>query len=326
MVTKEPGVHTHPGDPGTAQVQQVVSTLQSFAEGSTDSVRNSVASATCDVMQRLPAKSSLERLVRRKRQRTDSAREIPHSRNFDIPPEYQEIILHDSGVHDVDITIVVCDDFETTAINAFRKEFTFTFTSGCFFHLSQCVIRKIASVGLKSRYENDSDFSVLMKCLPALAFVPEDYVIPIFEELALTLLQEPEVEEVVYFESTYIRGVQIGGCRRDPRFPIELWNHFDDAEECAPKPTNCCEGFHNALKSVYMCAHPTMWKFLKGIARDIAVQRLVHHSALIHRCDAPNNNQWPPSSVVKIVMLLEGGTGHVANLRLPNGGHGGVEG
>ena len=47
--------------------------------------------------------------------------------------------------------------------------------------------------------------------------------------------------------------------------------------------------FHNALKSVYMCAHPTMWKFLKGIARDIAVQRLVHQNALVHRRDAPTN-------------------------------------
>ncbi|KAK8372506.1 hypothetical protein O3P69_010945 [Scylla paramamosain] len=119
-----------------------------------------------------------------------------------------------------------------------------------------------------------------MKCLPALAFVPEDDVITVFEELVLTLPQEPEVEEVVaYFESNYIRGMQIGGRRRDPRFPIKLWNHFEDAEECAPKTTNCCEGFHNALKSVYMCAHPTMWKFLKGIARDIAVQRLVHQNA-----------------------------------------------
>lgn len=371
-VTKEPGVHTHSGDPVTAQVQQVVSTLHSFAEDSSDSVRNcvanSVTSATCDVMQRLPSKSSLERSVRRKRQRTDNAREIPHTRNFDIPPEYQEIILHDSGVDDVDriicmgdINIVtnlsgnsklwMCDgtfettpilfyqlytihakvgsnyppciyfllpnktqatyermidillsvmpglqpekvltDFETAAINAFRKKIPSASTSGCFFHLSQCVIRKIASVGLKARYENDRDFSVLMKCLPALAFVPEDDVITVFEELVLTLPQEPEVEEVVaYFESNYIRGMQIGGRRRDPRFPIKLWNHFEDAEECAPKTTNCCEGFHNALKSVYMCAHPTMWKFLKGIARDIAVQRLVHQNALVHRCDAPTN-------------------------------------
>ncbi|KAK8372811.1 hypothetical protein O3P69_017374 [Scylla paramamosain] len=199
-VTKEPGVHTHSGDPVTAQVQQVVSTLHSFAEDSSDSVRNcvanSVTSATCDVMQRLPSKSSLERSVRRKRQRTDNAREIPHTRNFDIPPEYQEIILHDSGVDDVDRIICMGDINIVTNLSG-----------------------------------------------------------NIFEELVLTLPQEPEVEEVVaYFESNYIRGMQIGGRRRDPRFPIKLWNHFEDAEECAPKTTNCCEGFHNALKSVYMCA------------------------------------------------------------------------
>ena len=138
--------------------------------------------------------------------------------------------------------------------------------------------------------KNDSDFSVLVKCLPTLAFLPEDDVIPVFEELVLTLPQEPEVEGVVaYFESTYIRRMQIGGPRRDPRFPTKLWNHFEDAEECAPKTTNYCEGFHNALKSVYMYAHPTMWKFLKGITRDITVQRLVHQNSLVNRCDAPTN-------------------------------------
>ena len=63
------------------------------------------------------------------------------------------------------------------------------------------------------------------------------------KKLVLTLPQEPEVEVVVaYFEPTYIRGIQIGGCQRDPCFPIKLWNHFEDAEECAPKTTNCCEG------------------------------------------------------------------------------------
>ena len=57
-MTKEPGIHIHPGDPLTAQEQQVVSTLHSFAEDSSDGVRKSVAnivtSATFDVMQRLP--------------------------------------------------------------------------------------------------------------------------------------------------------------------------------------------------------------------------------------------------------------------------------
>ena len=39
----------------------------------------------------------------------------------------------------------------------------------------------------------------------------------------------------------------------------------------------CCDGFHNALKSVYTRVHPTMWKFLK----DIAVHCLVHQNALV---------------------------------------------
>lgn len=162
-----------------------------------------------------------------------------------------------------------------------------------FFHLSQCVIWKIASVSLKGRYENDSGFSVFMKCLSALAFVPEDGVILVFEELALILPQKPEVKVVAYFETTYIRGMQTSGCQWDPRFPVKLWNHFDDAEESAPKTTNCCEGFHNALKSVYMCAHPTMWKFWRASLSTSLSRNTIqkYKPADVILCSAL---QWPP--------------------------------
>lgn len=91
-------------------------------------------------------------------------------------------------------------------------------------------------------YENDREFSVLMKWLLALPFVPEDDVISVFEDFVVALLQEPEVEVVAYFKATYIRGMQFGRRRKDPRFPVTLWNHFEDGDESAPKTTNCWEG------------------------------------------------------------------------------------
>ena len=54
----------------------------------------------------------------------------------------------------------VLTDFETAAINAFRKKFPSASTSSYFFHLSQCVIRKIASVNLKL----DMKITVTFQC------------------------------------------------------------------------------------------------------------------------------------------------------------------
>lgn len=61
-----------------------------------------------------------------------------------------------------------------------------------------------------------------MKGLPALGFVPENDLIPFFEDLVVAFPQEQEVKVVAYFKSTYIRGMQIDICRSDPRFPINL--------------------------------------------------------------------------------------------------------
>lgn len=164
-------------------------------------------------------------------------------------------------------------DFERAALNAFQDGFPTSRISGCFFHLSQSIIRKVQELGLKRRYETDIDFSILVKSLSALAFVPVADVPDLFAELTEEFPDEPECNDLInYFQATYIRGP--GRRFRDPRFPIELWNHFTDAMFCEPKTTNCVEGFHNALMSLFHCAHPTVWTLFDRIKKDVSIHRL----------------------------------------------------
>ena len=159
-----------------------------------------------------------------------------------------------------------------------------------FFHLNQSVIRKVNELGLKRRYETENDFAMLIKSLPALAFVPVDEVEEIFEESGATFPDEAESNALIaYFESTYIRGPRVGGRVRNPRFEPQLWNHYEDAQVCAPKTTNCCEGFHNSLKSLFMCSHPTMWSFLNGIRKDIGIHRLTLQNAQVQNPERSRN-------------------------------------
>ena len=69
---------------------------------------------------------------------------------------------------------------------------------------------------------------------------------------------------------TYIEGA----AGRTPMFPVKVWNHFDSAIEESPKTTNCCEGFHNALNSVFHCSHPSVWYLFDGLQRDMACHKL----------------------------------------------------
>ena len=58
-------------------------------------------------------------------------------------------------------------------------------------------------------------------------------------------------------------------------FPVKIGNHFDSAIEESPKTTNnCCEGFHNALNSVFHCSHQSVWYLFEGLQRGMACHKL----------------------------------------------------
>ena len=65
----------------------------------------------------------------------------------------------------------------------------------------------------------------------------------------------------------------LGRCK-PALFPISTWNQHNIAIIGGPRTTNCCEGFHNSLNSLFFTNHPSIWKFLDGIRRDIAINKL----------------------------------------------------
>ncbi len=68
---------------------------------------------------------------------------------------------------------------------------------------------------------------------------------------------------------------------------VEPLRIYDHALEMAPKTTNTCEGWHNALKSLYMSSHPSMWTMLRGLQKDAAIQKLVLTQHDTAQQDAP---------------------------------------
>jgi len=88
-------------------------------------------------------------------------------------------------------------------INAFTSVYPSCQITACFFHVSQCLWRKIQQEGLQTIYSTDVDFAVNAKMLAALAFVPLQDIVKAFEEL-INYLPESILPIADYFEDNFI--------------------------------------------------------------------------------------------------------------------------
>lgn len=169
---------------------------------------------------------------------------------------------------------IILVDFEKACMTAAQTAFPAAQVKGCYFHLSQSLLRKISAVGLRNVYNDHHQIPMRLKLksLAALAFVPLDDVGRLFDELASEFPDEDKYNDLItYFASTYISGY----AGRDPIFPVRMWNHYEAAVVGNPRTTNCCEGFHNSLRAMFHCSHPGMWIFFDGLNKDIAVNKKV---------------------------------------------------
>ena len=169
-------------------------------------------------------------------------------------------------------------DFETAAMSAFQAAYPNAVISGCYFHLCQSVLRKVNDIGMKQEYETNNAVCGSVRCLAALALVPEVDVIEAFDLLAddIADLHERMPELLSYFEHTYIRGRRRAGQAGNygpSIFPVHRWNQHQAAGDGIARTTNAVEGWHYGLQTLFQCHHPTLWKFLDGISKDMQNQK-----------------------------------------------------
>ena len=165
-------------------------------------------------------------------------------------------------------------DFEKASINSLESHFTAS-TSGCFFHLSQNIYRKIQTEGLAQEYIQDMEYGIKLKMLASLAFVPETDVIDSFNILMAEFPQSAS-NIAKYFENYYIGKNIPDNTRRIPTFPIRLWNMHTRILNNMPHTNNCVEGWHNAFKSGICHAHPSFPKLLIHLQREQSLQEAIY--------------------------------------------------
>ncbi|CAF1014859.1 unnamed protein product [Rotaria sordida] len=167
----------------------------------------------------------------------------------------------------------VLTDFEKGSINAVKSEFPSAQSKGCHFHLGQSVYRQIQDAGLTKKYGTDENFSLLIRHIPALAFLSPSEIPDAFEEVKALLPADAE-PIIEWFENNYVYGkikrtLRNGRVQRqNPLFPPEMWSVFDNMEFAFPRTQNKVEAWHRRWEILIARSHVGIFTMIKQIQKE----------------------------------------------------------
>lgn len=188
----------------------------------------------------------------------------------------------------------VITDFEQAAMNSFKNVFGAQL-HGCHFHFGQCVWCKVQENGCAAQYHTDKNFSMHIRMLVALAYVPLADKGRVYNKL-VKLESFPEVDPLLgYFEETFI-GRQKRKVRSIPLFAPEIWDCYQGVLDDAPRTNNVVEGWHNAFASSVRIAHPTLPKLIDKLQKEQSGNELTLERRL--------GGESPPPKKKKIQILI----------------------
>jgi len=169
-------------------------------------------------------------------------------------------------------------DFEQPFILAFKDVFPNSEIKGCFFHFQQCIWRKIQENGLQNMYAEDAEFSLQIRHLCALAFVPMDKSVQYFNDL-IESNYYVENENILspminYFEDTWIGRPNRRNGRRPPMFSVNMWNCYESVIQDLPRTNNSVEGWHHAFNAALGANHVSIWKFIRFLKHEQLLQEV----------------------------------------------------
>jgi len=188
---------------------------------------------------------------------------------------FREISDRVDAVGNAPLTFLI--DFERATMIALNAIFPQTEISGCFFHLTSNIWKRIQAFGLQEQYQADGEFALHLRMIAALAFIPPDEVVNAFDRLCEVIRNtyQNDADRVLdYFEDTYIGRFRRNAPRAIPLFSIQKWNMFHRTHEEMPRTNNHIEGWHRRFQTLCSSSHPTLWKFLELLKREQSINRI----------------------------------------------------
>jgi hypothetical protein len=141
-------------------------------------------------------------------------------------------------------------DFEVGLMSAITVQLPAAQQRGCFFHFCQCCFRHIQTLGLQHVYRVSNSNRIILRVTMALAFLPEDQILPTFQRYKILIEQHVPllVPFMNYFQQQWINTV----------LPAVWCVHGR-----AVRTNNDIEGWHFAMKRAIGQDHPDVHAFLK---------------------------------------------------------------
>jgi hypothetical protein len=165
---------------------------------------------------------------------------------------------------------------------------------------------QVDALGLGSVANTNIEVQTYLRYLWALALVPEEQVVTVWEDFikdTLPLCDDEDVEEdpeaasefnlaikqlEVYFEATWVgvKQTRTGKQRKKPRYTIDLWNHFEALLADDDITTNLSESW-NAANKLTLAMKPNLWSVNDSFKREEAGARAKIVSSSTHSYTDP---------------------------------------
>ncbi len=185
-------------------------------------------------------------------------------------------------------------DFEQAAFQSIEQIFPNALIDGCYFHFTKNFRKQLSLHDLLGRYDNDQNFALMARMIPAMAFVPENDLDAAFT--ALTNFLPPEFAPLLqWLENSYLGrpvGPAVGPVgpnnqpqqqqqrRRAPLFPVSMWNVHNRVVAHVGRTNNYAEAAHRQVQLELKTTHPTTWKLMTDLQK-VQKSRDTYHESLV---------------------------------------------
>lgn len=125
--------------------------------------------------------------------------------------------------------------------------------------------------GLQGMYNVNDEFTLHLRMLCTLAVLPPNDLANGFDKVCDEIRNDfgHEADDLLdYFEDTYVGWFRHNAPRRNPRFPIALWNMFHRADQELPRTNSSIEGWHRSFQGHLLPCHQSFWKFLGILKKE----------------------------------------------------------
>lgn len=158
----------------------------------------------------------------------------------------------------------ILSDFEQASKKAFAEFIPGAKFKGCFFHFGQILWRRVQMEKLERRYGTDEKFSLAIRKLKALAFLPSADIPKYFEKISS--VDSDFAKIMVFFAQNYVVGkTNAKGVLRAPAFPPSFWSVHENIVLNLPRTQNKLESWHRRLGCLVGKSHTGLYNLIGNL-------------------------------------------------------------